>query len=112
MSIASLFKPEDSSKTRLPRTDVLERVAKYADGGSVISNYFDISTPELVNMLRNDLVPAPDVEYVTNIVRGRQSGETTAAPKTSVGETISTKSIEDFTNPVDFDGISSLGFFI
>ena len=97
MSIASLFKPVDSSKTRLPRTDVLERVAKYADGKSVVSNYFDISTPELVQMLSNDLVPAQEIEYVTNIVKTRLSGETTAAPKTSVGETISTKPIKEFT---------------
>jgi len=97
MSIASLFKPVDSSKTRLPRTDVLERVAKYADGKSVVSNYFDISTDELINMLRKDLVPASEIEYVSDIVRTRLSGETTAAPKKSVGETISTKPIKDFT---------------
>ncbi len=88
MSIASLFKPVDSSKTRLPRTDVLERVAKYADGKSVVSNYFDISTEELIDMLRKDLVPASEIEYVSDIVRTRLSGETTAAPKKSVGETI------------------------
>ena len=88
MSIASLFKPVDSSKTRLPRTDVLERVAKYATGKSVVSNYFDISTDELIKMLRNDLVPASEVEYVSDIVRTRLSGETTATPKKSVGETI------------------------
>ena len=88
MSIASLFKPVDSSKTRLPRTDVLERVAKYADGKSVVSNYFDISTEELINMLRKDLVPESEIEYVSDIVRTRLSGETTAAPKKSVGETI------------------------
>jgi len=97
MSIASLFKPVDSSKTRLPRTDVLERVAKYADGKSVVSNYFDISTDELIKMLRNDLVPASEVEYVSDIVRTRLSGETTATPKKSVGETISTKPIKEFT---------------
>lgn len=97
MSIASLFKPVDSSKTRLPRTDVLERVAKYADGKSVVSNYFDISTPELVQMLRSDLVPAPEVEYVTNIVRGRLSGEVGEAPKKSVGEAIKTTPIKKFT---------------
>tara|TARA_R110000868_G_scaffold300126_1_gene560478 strand:- start:17824 stop:19803 length:1980 start_codon:yes stop_codon:yes gene_type:complete len=88
MSIASLFKPVDSSKTRLPRTDVLDRVAKYADGKSVVSNYFDISTDELINMLRKDLVPASEIEYVSDIVRTRLSGETTAVPKKSVGETI------------------------
>jgi len=97
MSIASLFKPVDSSKTRLPRTDVLERVAKYADGDLVISSYLDISTEELIDMLRNDLVPASRLEEVQNIVRTRLSGETTAAPKKSVGETISTKPIKDFT---------------
>ena len=97
MSIASLFKPVDSSKTRLPRTDVLERVAKYADGKSVVSNYFDISTEELINMLRKDLVPESEIEYVSDIVRTRLSGETTATPKKSVGETISTKPIKDFT---------------
>jgi hypothetical protein len=97
MSIASLFKPVDSSKTRLPRTDVLERVAKYADGDLVISSYLDISTDELIKMLRNDLVPASRLEEVQNIVRTRLSGETTAAPKKSVGETISTKPIKDFT---------------
>lgn len=97
MSIASLFKPVDSSKTRLPRTDVLERVAKYADGDLVISSYLDISTDELIKMLRNDLVPASRLEEVQNIVRTRLSGETTAAPKKSVGETISTKPIKEFT---------------
>ena len=96
MSIASLFKPVDSSKTRLPRTDVLERVAKYADGKSVVSNYFDISTEELINMLRKDLVPASEIEYVSDIVRTRLSGETTAAPKKSVGETIK-NTAKDFT---------------
>jgi hypothetical protein len=97
MSIASLFKPVDSSKTRLPRTDVLERVAKYATGKSVVSNYFDISTDELIKMLRNDLVPESEIEYVSDIVRTRLSGETTATPKKSVGETISTKPIKEFT---------------
>ena len=96
MSIASLFKPVDSSKTRLPRTDVLERVAKYADGKSVVSNYFDISTEELINMLRKDLVPASEIEYVSDIVRTRLSGETTAIPKKSVGETIK-NTAKDFT---------------
>jgi len=96
MSIASLFKPVDSSKTRLPRTDVLERVAKYADGDLVISSYLDISTEELINMLRNDLVPASRLEEVQNIVRTRLSGETTATPKKSVGETIK-NTAKDFT---------------
>jgi hypothetical protein len=95
MSIASLFKPVDSSKTRLPRTDVLDRVAKYADGDLVISSYLDISTPELVKMLENNLVPASRLEEVQNIVRTRLTGETTAAPKTSVGETISTEPIKN-----------------
>lgn len=95
MSIASLFKPVDSSKTRLPRTDVLERVAKYADGDLVISSYLDISTPELVQMLENNLVPASRLEEVQNIVRTRLTGETTATPKTSVGETISTEPIKN-----------------
>ena len=107
MSIASLFKPVDSSKTRLPRTDVLERVAKYADGDLVISSYLDISTDELIKMLRNDLVPASRLEEVQNIVRTRLSGETTAAPKKSVGETISTKPIKDFITLEDIIGTSS-----